>query len=202
MSGLSALSLVYIALCYGAAAVFITGLVVKFYGYAATPAPLKIPTTPAPTTVPGVIARLAGEALFFTSLFKGNKWTWAGGYLFHATLALALLRHLRYFLVPVPDIVAMAGPPGVWAGALMTLAVVYLYMRRMTVDRTRSISLFADYFALALIGLIGLTGLIMKFAIRTDVTAVKGFIMGIVTFHPVNIPPDILFLVHLPWRWF
>ncbi len=197
MAGLSALSLIYILLCYAAIAVFVFGFTARIYRYASTPAPLKVPTTPAPTSASGVVLRMAGEVLFFTSLFKGDKWTWVGGYLFHAVLALALFRHLRYFLVPVPDVVALAGPPGVWAGVLLVIAAVYLLFRRTAVDRARYISSIADYFALALIGLLGVTGLLMKFVVRADVAAIKGFMMGIVTFHPVQIPPDPMFIIHL-----
>lgn len=197
MAGLTALSIIFILLCYIVTAVFIIGTLSKIYKYASTPAPLKIPTTPAPMTKIGVVVRMAGEVLLFTSLFKGNKWTWIGGYVFHAALALVLFRHLRYFLVPVPEIVVLAGPPGVWAGVIMIAGAAYLFVRRIAVDRTAYISSMSDYFALTLIGLIGVTGLLMKFAIRADVAAIKGFIMGIVTFSPVQMPADPMFIIHL-----
>ena len=197
MGELSALSIIYILLFYTAAGVFIGGVLYKIYGYATTPAPLKIPTTPAPTTTGGVVVRMAGEVLLFTSLFKGNKWTWLGGYLFHATLALVLFRHLRYFLTPPPEIVVLAGPPGVWAGVLLLGAAGYLFVRRLTVDRTKYITSGADYFALILIGLIALTGLVMKFIVRGDVTSIKAFMMGIVTFSWAPMPPDPMFILHL-----
>ncbi|MDH5509613.1 MAG: respiratory nitrate reductase subunit gamma [Nitrospinota bacterium] len=201
MEGLTGLSIVFIALCYGAFSLFLVAFLSKVYGYAVTPSPLKIPTTPAPTTSLGVAGRMAGEVFFFTSLFKGNKWTWLGGYLFHLALAAVLLRHLRYFLDPVPLPVAlMTYPglePGVWAGVVMIAALVYLFSRRLWVDRVKYISLFADYFILTLIGLIGLSGVLMKFVIRTDVEAVKEFTLGLATLHPVNIPPDPMFIIHL-----
>jgi nitrate reductase gamma subunit len=77
------------------------GVGYKVYGYARTPAPLKIPTTPAPTTATGVAFRMAREVVLFESLFKATKWTWIFGYLFHGALALVLLRHIRYFQEPV-----------------------------------------------------------------------------------------------------
>ena len=45
-----------------------------------TPAPLKIPTTPAPTTTGGVVLRMFREVVFFESLFKSNKWIWLFGW--------------------------------------------------------------------------------------------------------------------------
>ena len=198
---MTGLSIFFAVLCYACFGVFAAAFLAKIYGYAATPSPLKIPTTPAPVTPVGAAARVAGEVLFFVSLFKGNKWTWAGGYLFHLALAAVLLRHLRYFLDPVPAPVAfMTYPglePGVWAGVVMVIALGYLFVRRLWVDRVKYITLFADYFALALIGLIGLSGILMKFFFRTDVEAVKEFTMGLVTFHPANIPADPMFIIHL-----
>ncbi len=197
MGDLSALSLLFITLCYASTAVFLLAFLARIWGYALTPAPLKIPTTPAPTTKGGVVIRLLGEVLLFTSLFKGNKWTWLTGYVFHAALALVLFRHLRYFLDPVPGVVALAGPPGVWAGVVLLAGAVALFVRRLMVDRVRYISIFADYFALVLIGLIAWTGLVMKFIVRTDVTSVKNFMIGIVTFSPVEMPADPVFIAHL-----
>ncbi|VAX19088.1 Sulfite reduction-associated complex DsrMKJOP protein DsrM (= HmeC) [hydrothermal vent metagenome] len=197
MEGVTWVSIIFIALSYFVFLVFIIGFLRKIYIFASTPAPLKIPVTPAPVTRKGVVLRMAGEVLLFTSLFKGNKWTWLGGYVFHATLALALARHLRYFLEPVPALVILAGPPGVWAGVILIMAAGYLFVRRIAVDRVRYISTGADYLALALIALIAWTGLMMKFVMRVDVLSVKAFMMGLVTFSPVNMPADPVFIAHL-----
>ena len=59
------------------------------------------PTMPAPLTRRGVVFRMAREVMFFESLFKSNKWIWLFGYIFHASLLLVVLRHLRYFTEPV-----------------------------------------------------------------------------------------------------
>ena len=91
---------------YFAVLAFAAGLIYRIGLYARTPAPLKIPTTPAPTTRGGVVLRMTREVVLFESLFKGNLWTWAMGWLFHVSLALVTLRHLRYFLDPVPGWVA------------------------------------------------------------------------------------------------
>src|SRR5674476_722944 len=84
-------------LLYVAALLGVAGLAWRIRDYARTPAPLKIPTTPAPTTTGGVVLRMLREVALFESLFKANLWTWGLGWLFHASLALVLLRHLRYF---------------------------------------------------------------------------------------------------------
>ena len=88
------------------------GLARKIVDYARTPAPLKIPTTPAPLTATGVGLRMTREVVFFESLFRSSKWTWIFGWIFHVALLLVLLRHLRYFQEPVWLPVAWIQPFG------------------------------------------------------------------------------------------
>jgi nitrate reductase gamma subunit len=196
MGELSLLSTIFNVVSYMAVGAFLFGVGLKIYGYAATPSPLKIPTTPAPTTRTGVALRMAREVFLFESLFKSNKWTWIGGYLFHITFAVVILRHLRYFLQPTPGVISLIGPIGVLAGVGLAAAAAYLFARRMYVDRYAYISSGADYFALILIGALAVTGLAMKFVFRTDVAGVKAFTMGIVTYTPTNMPTDPIFILH------
>ena len=91
----------YASMFYLAAAILIIGLTRKIVQYAKTPAPLKIPTTPAPTTTAGVVYRMAKEVIFFESLFKSTKWTWMFSVLFHLSLLFVLMRHFRYFIEPI-----------------------------------------------------------------------------------------------------
>jgi len=146
---MSAVSLAFALLFYFAAAVLAVGLVVRIAGYARTPAPLKIPTTPAPTTTGGVVVRMVREVVFFESLFKGNLWTWLFGWLFHASLALVLVRHLRYFTEPVWSWVALAQPFGMYAAFTMAAGLAGLWARRFLVDRVRYISTKSDHLMLA-----------------------------------------------------
>ena len=95
------MSTFFAILFYFATLVFVVGSLYRISVYTRTPAPLKIPTTPAPTTSGGVVLRMMREVFLFESLFKANLWTWGAGWLFHASLALVLLRHLRYFTEPV-----------------------------------------------------------------------------------------------------
>jgi len=97
---MSFLTDVYALLFYVATLIFVLGLAFRIRLYARTPAPLKIPTMPAPLTQAGVTMRMAREVVLFESLFKSNKWTWIFGWLFHFSLVLAFLRHLRYAMSP------------------------------------------------------------------------------------------------------
>jgi nitrate reductase gamma subunit len=193
----SFVTVLYACLLYAATAVFVVGLAVKIAGYARTPAPLGIPTMPAPRTRRGAALRLLREAAFFESLFRGNKWIWLFGWLFHAALALVLVRHLRYFIEPVWGIVAVSQPFGVYAGFAMLAGLAGLWARRFLVQRVRYISTYSDHLMLALLALIGASGLMMKYVARTDIVAVKAFVLGLIVFDWQPLPADPPLLVHL-----
>ena len=184
-------------LFYAAVTVLVAGLAYRIRQYAGTPAPLKIPTTPAPTTRGGVALRLAREVVLFESLFKASLWTWLFGWLFHAGLALVLLRHLRYFTDPVWGWVAFIQPFGVYAGFAMAAGLAGLWARRFLVDRVRYISTPSDHLMLALLVAIAASGLAMKYLAHTDVVAVKSFFLGLMTFQVRELPADPLLAVHL-----
>jgi nitrate reductase gamma subunit len=194
---MNALTIVYAALFYLATAVLVVGLALKIRGYARTPAPLKIPTTPAPVTGAGVALRLTREVVFFESLFKSSKWTWLFGWLFHAALLLVLLRHLRYFQQPVWTPVAWVQAFGTYAGFAMIAGLGGLWARRFLVDRVRYISTPSDHLHLALLLAIGLSGLGMRFVAHTDIVALKAFMLGLMRFDLQPLPSDPLLLAHL-----
>lgn len=190
------LSVLFILLSYLAAAAFFGGLLYKLLRYAVTPAPLKIPITPHPKTAGGVVWKNTVIISTFSPIFKSNKWIWAGGIVFHIILLLVILRHLRYFMEPVPEIITFLQSWGIYAGLLIPLPIIYKIGMRAMIDRLRYISYFPDYFLLFLILLIALSGLTIKFILRSDVVGIKQFIMGLVVFSPVNIPMDFFFLLH------
>ena len=191
------LSSIYAVLFYFAAAVFAVGLVYRIRLYARTPAPLKIPTTPAPVTKTGVVARLAKEVVFFESLFKASKWTWLFGWVFHAALLLVLLRHLRYFTEPVWFWVRWVQPFGMYAVFAMLAGLGGLWLRRLAVDRVRYISSPSDHLMLMLLIGIAATGLMMKYVAHTDILSLKAFVLGLIYFDWQPIPADPVLLVHL-----
>ncbi|MBZ0162188.1 MAG: respiratory nitrate reductase subunit gamma [Notoacmeibacter sp.] len=191
------LTMAYALLFYVATLVLVAGLGYRIWQYAATPAPLKIPTTPAPVTRSGVVVRMAREVLVFESLFKSNKWIWAFGFLFHAALAVVLLRHFRYFQQPVWTVIALVQPFGVYAGFAMVAGLVGLWVRRIIVPRVRYISAPSDHLMLLLLVLIGASGLAMKFVAHTDIVAVKAFFLGLMRFDIQPLPADAPLLIHL-----
>ena len=194
---MSVLSLAYAGLFYLATALFVVGLALKIRRYTVTPSPLKIPTTPAPVTGPGVAMRIGREVVFFESLFKSSKWTWLFGWMFQFALLLVLVRHLRYFQQPVWTPIIWAQPWGMYAGFAMVGGLAGLWARRFLVDRVRYISTPSDHLHLALLIAIGLTGLGMRFVVPTDIVAVKAFMLGLMRFDIQPLPTDPLLLLHL-----
>jgi len=194
---MSLLTIFYSALFYLATGVFVIGVGLKIRSYARTPAPLKIPTTPAPTTMAGVRWRMAREVVFFESLFKSSKWTWIFGWTFHMALLLVVLRHLRYFQEPVWLPVVLVQPFGTYAGFAMVAGLGGLWARRWLVDRVRYISTPSDHLMLALLLAIGITGLGMRFVAHTDIVAVKMFVLGLMRLDLQSLPADPVLLVHL-----
>jgi len=194
---MTAATIAFAVLFYVAAIVLVAGLFARIASYVRTPAPLKIPTTPAPTTTTGVALRMLREVALFESLFKASLWTWAAGWIFHASLALVLARHLRYFTEPVWGWVVFVQPFGELAGITMVLGLAGLLARRLFVDRIRYISTPSDHLMLWLLIAIGLSGLAMKHLVHTDIVAVKMFFLGLMVADWQPLPRDPLLYLHL-----
>ncbi len=191
------MSILFAILFYAATAILVFGLAYRIRKYIKTPAPLKIPTTPAPTTTSGVAFRMFKEITIFESLFKSNKWIWLFGWLFHFGLFLVLLRHLRYFTDPVWWWVALIQPFGKYASIAMLVGLGGLLLRRIVVDRVRYISAPSDYLMLLLIIGIGATGVLMTFVTHTDIVTLKSYLLGLMVFDIRTMPTDIVLVIHL-----
>jgi nitrate reductase gamma subunit len=194
---MSFLTITYALLFYAATALLVVGLARKITQYAKTPAPLKIPTTPAPVTRTGVVMRMFREVVFFESLFKSNKWIWIFGWMFHYGMFLVLARHLRYFTNPVWTWVDLIQPFGMYAAFAMAAGLLGLWVRRLVVDRVRYITALSDHLMLALLFAIAGTGLMMDYVTHTDIVAVKAFFLGLMYFDWQPIPTDPVLLAHL-----
>ena len=177
--------------------VLVVGVARKIIQYARTPAPLKIPTTPAPVNQAGVVLRLFREVVFFESLFKSTKWTWIFGWMFHLGLFVVLLRHLRYFIDPVWLPIELIQPFGLYAGIAMVIGLAGLFVRRIFVDRVRYISSPSDYLWLILLLLIGFSGLMMTLLVHTDIVLVKQYFTGLFGFSIGELPMDLPLIIHL-----
>jgi len=142
---------------------------------------------------------------------------WVGALAFHYAFLAVIIRHLRFFTEPVPFFVTLVenvdsffrfeilypgiqfGLPGVFlSGVVLLAAAAYLFSRRLFIRQVRYISLASDYFPLFLIFGIALTGILMRYFIKIDITAAKELTMGLVTLRP-TIPEGVgsVFYIHL-----
>lgn len=194
MSGLTVFFVIY---AYVAILIFIAGFLFKVWKYGKTPDPLKIPQTPAPVSDAGVVRRLLGEVVVFKSLFKSNRIIWLFGYIFHLGLLLALLKHYRFAFDYSPSGLVYLSTYELYAGLIMLLGLVMLFALRLVVDRTNYITVMTDYILLLLLIGIAATGYLMRHFYRTNVTTVKEFVLGLVSFNPQNMPTDAFFIIHI-----
>ena len=194
---MAVLTAIFTAGFYAATVWLVYGLARKIVQYWRTPSPLKIPTMPAPLNTGGVAMRLVREVVLFESLFKSNKWIWLFGWMFHVALLLAMLRHLRYFIDPVWTWVVLVQPFGTYAGFAMLAGLGALWFRRIFVERIRYISGPSDHLMLVLLLAITASGMAMRYVARTDIVALKSFILGLIRFDWQPMPADPILMVHL-----
>ncbi|MGD9200416.1 MAG: sulfate reduction electron transfer complex DsrMKJOP subunit DsrM [Chitinispirillia bacterium] len=182
-----------------------------------------------------VFFRMVLEVMFFRSLFRNSRMSlqknesglkvvydweiflWAASLLFHYSFLIVCLRHLRFFMGPVPGLITFietldgffrielfksffsVGLPGIMlSGLFLFLAGLFLLARRIFSAKINYISLAADYFPLLLILGIAYTGLQMRYFTKVDILGVKELAMGLVTLRPV-IPDGIgvIFYMHI-----
>jgi nitrate reductase gamma subunit len=223
---------------YAAFVTFLAGVSYRVLVWARAPVPFRIPTTCGqqkslpwikagrlenPSSTLGVVGRMALEVGLFRSLFRNTRTElregprlvygdhtllWLAALLFHWSFLFVLLRHLRFFLEPVPAFVNalssvdgffQIGAPGLYlTDVVIAGALGYLLLRRLANAQVRHMSLFADYFALFLLLGIVISGILMRYVARIDTVAAKQIALGLATFSPV-VPKGVgpLFFVHL-----
>ena len=226
-----------VAIPYAAFVIFIVFFILKVFQWSRSPVPFRIPTTCGqqkslpwikhsrfdnPDSTLDVIIRMALEVFLFRSLFRNlksemrdgkvaygsDKLLWLAGLAFHGTFFLVLVRHLRFFMEPVPLFLNMIDaldgfmqigvPHMLVSGVVLLAAAAYLFYRRYSIPQVRYISLPADYFPLFLIMGIAISGILMRYFIKVDIVGVKEMTMGLVTLVPVvKEGIGVVFFIHL-----
>ncbi|MFZ2196842.1 MAG: hypothetical protein WAV13_03850 [Thermodesulfovibrionales bacterium] len=135
------------------------------------------------------------DILSFRRLLIANDLLWIGEWTFHVSFVVVILRHLRYFLEPVPRWVWALQTPGIIAGYILPLSLAYIFTVKFLVERKKYVSSY-NFSLLVLILLLSVSGLLMKTIYHPDIVSVKTFIMGIVTFRFGAVPENIFFIFH------
>jgi len=136
------------------------------------------------------------DVALFWRLLKVNPALWFGEYVFHATFLLVILRHLRYFLDPVPLWVWDLQLPGLIAGYVLPFSLVYILAVRFFSER-ETYSSPANVLLLALLLAISCIGVLMNAYFKPDLVGVKLFSLGILSFAPAQLPGGALLPMHL-----
>jgi nitrate reductase gamma subunit len=136
------------------------------------------------------------DVVLFWRLLRVNPALWLGEYLFHATFLLVALRHLRYFLDPVPMWVWDLQLPGVIAGYVLPFSLIYILAVRFLSEREKYSSP-ANILLLALILAISGIGVLMHSFFTPDLVDVKYFVLGLLSLAPAPLPAGVLFPLHL-----
>jgi len=189
---------------YIAVFVFLVGVIHRIRVWTSTPQPGKMTLFPAGDgTAKGVLA----ETLFFPSLFKGDKALWTLSWLFHASLALVALGHLRVitglidsmlltFGMSPEGINTMSATAGGAAGVVLMVTAALLLFRRFSVPRVRQITVAPDIVALLLLLAIILSGNAMRFGgEHFDLAQTRVWAWSLLTFSP-QVPAHGGFLLH------
>lgn len=223
---------------YIAFLIFVIGVTYRVVNWGRSAVPFRVPTTGGqqtsfpwikankldnPSNSYEVIGRMLLEVLLFRSLFRNTKTElrdgprliygsekllWLAAIAFHYSFLVILLRHLRFFTVPVlppieflefMDSFFQVGAPLIYiTNFVIVIALLFLLYRRIAMPQIRYISLPADYFALFLILAIAISGVVMRYFDKIDIVGVKQITMGLVSFRP-TIPDGIgvIFYIHL-----
>ncbi len=178
-----------------------------------------------PTKISEVVGRMFLEIFLFRTLFRNtkseihngpkvthesSKWLWLFGLLFHYSFLVIIIRHMRLFVDPIPfwlsaiegvDSMLQIGAPTLYlSSVVLLLGILFLFGRRLINVQVRYISLNNDYFPLVLIFAIAVTGILMRYFLRTDIdiVTIKSLALGLVTFSPViGAQIGTIFYIHL-----
>ncbi len=186
--------------------VFIVGMTYRLRIWVKTPQPGALTLFPAPDGKAATFVSVIRESLLFPSLFRGNRFLWLSAWVFHVTLALIFVGHIRVFT----DFPALWSALGInadsmsaWsggiAGVIIMVCAVFLIMRRLTILRVRQISNLSDFMTLLLVLGILATGNMMRFAEHFDLELTRAYFSQLITFSVVaaTLPQSAMFSLHI-----
>ncbi len=183
-------------------AVFIGAIAYRLLRWWKLPNP-SLTLFPAPEPGADAFRGVLKATFFFPSLMKADKLLWGAAWIFHATLALVLLGHLRVVsdfpriwkaLGINPDV--MSSVIGGLAGMIMLIAALFLILRRLITPRVREITQAGDYFAVLLLLGIIVTGDLMRFSGHFDLEQTREYFGGLILLQ-LSLPPlNFWFLMH------
>ncbi len=183
--------------------VFLIGFAYRLFEWRKLVIP-KMTLYPAPKPGTDTFWSVLKATFFSPSLFKADRALWVGAWIFHATLALILVGHIR-MVTDFPRLWAalginadtMSATVGTSAGIVILLAVLLLTYRRLAIRAVKEITQTGDYLALILLLAVILSGNAMRFqGQHFDLNLTRTYFAGLIQFQTPIPPLNGWFLVH------
>ena len=187
--------------------VFIAGVALRVMTWLKAPVPFQITLFPAPDSSAGRAAALAKELLLFRSLRRGDRTLWFWAWLMHIALAMIITGHAVgiYFLAHQFTLVGLteaassklSASLGIIAGIGFIAALAALLYRRLTIPEVKRLSDPADYFDIALLLAVLVTGMMMRApGAEVSLSAIRGYLGSLIMFQPIPAPQNGVFVTH------
>jgi nitrate reductase gamma subunit len=188
------------------AGVFFGGLAYRVYRWWRSPrASVSLVVPPEPRSVGRTLGEIVTEIATFRRVFMGSRSLWVVSWLFHISILVFVLGHLRLFidfswlwnllrLMPEQvDFLALLG--GGAAGMVFMLSLLALFLRRLRIP-VRSISVPGDYFLLLLLLAIAVSGNYMRFLMDVNVAEYRAFFTNLLHLR-LGVPVEnLMFVFH------
>lgn len=187
--------------------IFLTGMTWRVLIWLNVPVPFQLTLFPAPQTFAGRVMSIGWEIISFKSLWRGDRILWLWAWLMHGSLAVIIVGHivgiytlsLEFTLIGLsPEASsALSAGLGIAAGTACFLSLMVLFYRRTAIDEVKRLSDPVDYFVLLLLLAIVISGMHMRLtSLNIDLTAIRSYLAGILTLHPIPIPRTWIFVSH------
>lgn len=192
---------------YIAAGVFLAGMLWRVWTWLKVPVPFALTLSPSPTTLPAKAAAVGKELALFRGLWSGDRGLWLAAWFMHVSLVMVIGGHIVGISTLGNEFTAIGLTPGqsknlsgvmaVISGVVLLITLLMLLYRRTAVPEVKRLSDPADYFDLMLILAVVISGLHMRLtSLEVDLAVIRTYMAGIISFHPVAIPNEWIFISH------
>lgn len=192
---------------YFAFGIFILGTVARIAAWMRVPVPFQLTLFPVPKTASARVFSILSEFFFLRALFREERFLWFWVWLLHLSLAVVMIGHvvgiysLRYQFVLLglsPSASqSLSVVLGFVLGVVMAVSLAALLYRRIADPEVRRLTVPMKYLELSWILAITITGLLMYAPIfSVDLTGVRAYLKGLLTVHPLPLPPSPMFITH------
>lgn len=176
---------------YAAYLFFIAGYLARMLTWARNAPPRVSDKTPSLST----FLKALVDILLLRRLLRVNDVLWLGEWIFHASLLVLFVSHLKYFFDPVPAVVAAMDIPARVTAWILPAALLYIGIMKIIIEKKPYVSSY-NFMLLGLVMVSCVSGLLMKYSFPADLAGIKHLTMGFVTFRVVAPPVSLVFLVH------